>query len=218
MSEVNMVWATPKADQMIGYMARVSNPNASPDDDVSKLIAYLIRHRHWSPFDMANLCLEIVTERDVSRQIIRHSSFKFQEFSQRYAAVDSLPRVKNRAARMQDHKNRQKSIPCRDPDVASWWDREQNRVRAAADAVYAEALEMGIAKEVARSILPEGLTPTKMYVNGTIRSWLHFCDLRRGNGTQKETIEIADKCYAILTDILPDTVAAWKSINGPPVP
>lgn len=100
MSEVNMVWVTPRADQMIGYMARVSNPNASPDDDASKLIAYLIRHKHWSPFDMANLCLEIITERDVSRQIIRHSSFKFQEFSQRYAAVDSLPRVRNRAARM----------------------------------------------------------------------------------------------------------------------
>jgi len=216
MSEVNLVWVTPNADQMIGYIARVSNVNAKPNDNASSLIAYLIKHKHWSPFTMANMCLEIFTERDISRQILRHQSFAFQEFSQRYMVVNTLPEARNRPARMQDPKNRQKSKPCRDPELANWWDEAQTKIKMEVDAIYCTALEMGIAKEVARAVLPEGLTTTRMYMKGDIRSWLHYCDVRRGNGTQPEHIEVADKCYAILKNELPDTVAAWEAANALP--
>ena len=211
MSEVNLVWVTPSADQMIGYIARVSNVSAKPNDEAAPLISYLIKHKHWSPFTMANMCLEIFTERDISRQILRHKSLQFQEFSQRYMVTSALPEAPNRPARMQDPKNRQKSKPCRNPDLMNWWDEAQTKIKMEADAVYNTALEMGVAKEVARSILPEGLTTTRMYVNGDIRSWLHYCEVRRGNGTQPEHIEVADKCYAILKNELPDTVAAWEA-------
>lgn len=211
MSEVNLVWVTPNADQMIGYIARVSNVSAKPNDDASSLIGYLIKHKHWSPFTMANMCLEIFTERDISRQILRHKSLQFQEFSQRYMVTSALPEAPNRPARMQDPKNRQKSKPCDDPEIMKWWDEAQTKMKMKADVIYTAALGYGIAKEVARSILPEGLTTTRMYVNGDIRSWLHYCEVRRGNGTQPEHIEVADKCYAILKNELPDTVAAWEA-------
>lgn len=216
MSEVNLVWVTPNADQMIGYIARVSNVNAKPNDDASSLITYLIKHRHWSPFTMADVCMEIITERDISRQILRHQSFDFQEFSQRYAATSTLPEANNRPARLQDPKNRQKSKPCHDPKLMKWWDLYQTRIKRDAEEAYNAALKMGIAKEVARSVLPEGLTTTRMYMKGDIRSWLHYCDVRRGNGTQQEHIEVADKCYAILKNELPDTVAAWEAANALP--
>jgi thymidylate synthase (FAD) len=216
MSEVNLVWVTPNADQMIGYIARVSNVNAKPNDDASSLIAYLIKHKHWSPFTMANMCLEIITERDISRQIIRHKSLQIQEFSQRYMITSTLPAAPNRPARMQDPKNRQKSNPCDDPEILKWWDEAQAKMKMKADVIYTAALGYGIAKEVARSILPEGLTTTRMYVSGDIRSWLHYCDVRRGNGTQPEHIEVADKCYAILKNELPDTVAAWEALSALP--
>ena len=213
MSEVNLVWVTPSADQMIGYIARVSNVNAKPTDSATSLISYTIRCRHWSPFEMANMCLEIMTERDVSRQILRHHALAFQEFSQRYAATTTLPQAPNRRARTQDPKNRQKSKPCDDPEIMKWWDEAQTKMKMKADVIYTAALGYGIAKEVARSILPEGLTTTRMYVNGDIRSWLHYCEVRRGNGTQPEHIEVADKCYAILKNELPDTVAAWEAAH-----
>jgi thymidylate synthase (FAD) len=206
-----LIWVTPNADQLVAHMARVSAPqNQDNAATAPKLINYLIKHQHWSPFEMANMCLEINTTRDIARQLLRHRTFTFQEFSQRYADVNELPEAPLREARLQDHKNRQSSIPTTDEVLSVWWKTAQDNIRASAETAYQIALEYGIAKEVARAVLPEGLTASRLYMNGTLRSWLHFCALRRGNGTQKETRELADEAWGILREACPSICAAWE--------
>jgi thymidylate synthase (FAD) len=187
---------------MVAYCARVSNPaNQHVTDTNEKLLKYLIRNQHWSPFEMVSICLEINTTRDIARQILRHRSFSFQEFSQRYAIVDEPAELKE--VRLQDHKNRQNSIECQDDALTEEWTKMQKTVSDAADYAYKWALDKGIAKEVARSVLPEGLTPSRMYMNGTLRSWIHYIQLRTGNGTQKEHREVAMACLKAIESIFP---------------
>ena len=212
MGNVKLVWVTPDADDLVTYMARVSAPeNQQKNESSLKLINYLIKHKHWSPFEMVSACVEITTTRDIGRQLLRHRSFSFQEFSQRYAAVDALPLSPLREARLQDTKNRQNSTPCEDDTLISDWKVAQENVRDEANKAYQWALENGIAKEVARAVLPEGLTTSRLYMAGSLRSWLHFCDLRRGNGTQKETMEIADQIWTTLRDVCPLILSAWET-------
>lgn len=208
---VQTVWATPSGDELVARMARVSAPeNEGNTATAPRLIGYLIRHEHWSPFEMVSACLEITTTRDIARQLLRHRSFSFQEFSQRYASVDALPPAPLREARAQDKKNRQNSLPCTSHRTARLWREAQEEVRRASEAAYAWALEHGIAREVARAVLPEGLTSSRMYMAGTLRSWLHFCRLRRGNGTQKETQLIADAAWGELQQAFPAVCRAWE--------
>jgi thymidylate synthase (FAD) len=181
-------------------MARVSNPENQDNPDYERLIRYLIKHQHWSPFEMVNVCMEINCTRDIARQILRHRSFTFQEFSQRYAEAQQWDISE---ARMQDNKNRQNSLETADKDTQRWWQEEQQKVLKQAKTAYSNALKLGIAKEVARKVLPEGLTMSKMYMNGTLRSWVHYVTLRSGNGTQKEHRLIAEQCKTILTDLCP---------------
>ena len=198
---VKLVWVTPKAEEQIAYMARVSNPtNQDNKETAPRLLRYLIRNKHWSPFEMVNVCMEIECTRDIARQILRHRSFSFQEFSQRYAeALD----MECSEARLQDEKNRQNSLPTQDRELQRWWDEMQRSLIAQARGVYGAALNNGIAKEVARKVLPEGLTMSRMYMNGTLRSWMHYVDIRCGEETQKEHREVAEKCKAILTAQFP---------------
>lgn len=189
---VKLIWATPDGDNLVGYMARVSNPNATPEDDSSRLISYLLRHNHYSPFEMVNACVEIQTTRDISRQILRHRSFSFQEFSGRYAEYTGVG-SDLREARLQDHTNRQNSLETRNVDVINEWNAIQDSAAFHAEGLYHEALALGIAKEQARAILPEGLTPTRMYMNGTLRSWIHYWSVRTGPETQKEHRMIAEE-------------------------
>lgn len=207
-----LIWITPEAEKTIGYCARVSNPANQDSENVARLLTYCIRHGHWSVFEMASMCVEINTTRDISRQILRHRSFSFQEFSQRYAAVDALgdgPAL--REARLQDPKNRQNSIETDDPWLQERWEDRQQSVWGNAIAQYKWALENGIAKEQARALLPEGLTPTRMYMSGTLRSWLHYVDLRDGNGTQKEHALIAAEIGDILRREVPTIMEAMQS-------
>lgn len=202
MSNVRLVWVTPNAEDMIAYMARVSNPsNQNNQDTAPKLLKYLMKHKHWSPFEMVNVCMEIETTRDIARQIIRHRSFSFQEFSQRYADVNSFEKAETR---MQDHKNRQNSLPNNDEALELWWQEQQARILYKTQEAYEKALEHGIAKEVARKILPEGLTMSRMYMNGTLRSWIHYCDIRTDPATQKEHREVADQAQEILRELFPN--------------
>ena len=189
---------------LIAYCARVSNPSNQTNTDTSdKLIKYLMKHKHWSPFEMANATLEIETTRDIARQILRHRSFTFQEFSQRYADPVKDLSFEYREARLQDQKNRQNSIETDDRELQKEWLRvQQDALRAAKDA-YQWAISNGIAKEVARAVLPEGLTMSRMYVNGTIRSWLHYIDIRSDVATQKEHREIAMACAKVIAEIFP---------------
>jgi thymidylate synthase (FAD) len=188
----------------IAYIARVSNPSNQNNTATSeKLVRYLMKHKHWSPFEMVSVCMEIETTRDISKQILRHRSFSFQEFSQRYAEPDDLGNFVLRDARMQDEKNRQNSIECDNSQVAAFWENSQRNIISAARMAYEHALKMGIAKEQARAILPEGCTPTRMYMNGTLRSWLHYIEIRSGVETQKEHREIALACAEELKDIFP---------------
>lgn len=185
---------------IISYCARVSNPsNQTNFETADKLLAYCIKHDHWSIFEMVNVVMEIETTRDIARQILRHRSFSFQEFSQRYAAVTDMSPP--REARLQDQKNRQNSIEIDDKNsnFGHNWAYVQEELIFNALSAYKWAIENGIAKEVARSVLPEGLTMSRMYMNGTLRSWIHYCQLRMGNGTQKEHREIAEACWKILT-------------------
>jgi thymidylate synthase (FAD) len=200
---VNLVWITPDAEKHIAYCARVSNPNNQDNPDYKKLLNYCKKHGHWSVFEMASACFEINAPRDISRQILRHRSFSFQEFSQRYADVTTLPFTGYRETRLQDTKNRQNSIETVDDNLKYQWEEIQSNITYAVESGYKWALENGIAKECARVILPEGLTPSRIYMSGTIRSWLHFCDVRGGNGTQKETKEIADAIKKELGLLLP---------------
>jgi len=178
---------------LIAYAARVSNPsNQANTKTTTKLLDYLITHKHWSPFEMASACIEITTTRDIARQLLRHRSFSFQEFSQRYADVRDLDdNFVIREARMQDPKNRQNSIPCDDTSLALTWSLRQDAIIKASKDAYNWAIENGIAKEQARAVLPEGNTVSRLYVNGTIRSWIHYIELRSANGTQKEHMDLA---------------------------
>ena len=201
MSKVSLVWVTPDAERLIAYMARVSNPpNQTNEATAPKLLRYLQKHKHWSPFEMVNVCMEIEVTRDIARQILRHRSFSFQEFSQRYAVADGYEISE---VRLQDEKNRQNSIEVQDRELQSYWEGMQNRVLAEARYCYEAALNNGIAKEVARKLLPEGLTTSRMYMNGTLRSWMHYVDIRCDAATQKEHREVADQCKAILADQFP---------------
>lgn len=202
MSDVRLVWATPNIEHNLAYIARVSNPqNQNHPETAAKLISYLMRNKHWSPFEMVNICMEITTTRDIARQILRHRSFSFQEFSQRYAQVDSFAMSE---ARLQDTKNRQNSLETEDIVLKGWWNEAQNLVQSVANDFYKAALEKGIAKEVARKVLPEGLAVSKMYMNGTLRSWLHYIDVRTDPSTQKEHREVAEKCREVVLSLLPN--------------
>ena len=189
---------------LIAFCARVSNPsNQTNTDTTDKLIGYLIKHKHWSPFEMANVCLEIETTRDIARQILRHRSFTFQEFSQRYADPVKDLSFTYRDARLQDTKNRQNSIETEDPSLQLEWLYQQREVVNAAKKAYEWAMDNGIAKEVARAVLPEGLTMSRMYVNGTIRSWIHFIETRTHISTQKEHRLVALECAKAISVVFP---------------
>jgi thymidylate synthase (FAD) len=187
---------------IVAYCARVSNPaNQSNTETNEKLINYLIKNNHWSPLEMVSICLEIETTRDIARQILRHRSFSFQEFSQRYAVADLG--FEQKEARTQDKKNRQNSIPTDDEELNANWASQQNDVAVKAMEVYQWALQNGIAKEQARAVLPEGMTVSRMYMNGTLRSWVHYIQLRSGNGTQREHQEVAIACAEEIKKIFP---------------
>jgi len=192
------------AQELVAFCARVSNPSNQINTETSeKLIKYLIKNAHWSPLEMVSACLEIETTRDIARQILRHRSFSFQEFSQRYAnPVKDLEFV-TREARLQDLKNRQNSIENEDEEISNIWIEKQENIINEAKKTYNWAIENGIAKEQARAVLPEGNTVSRMYMNGTLRSWVHYIELRSGNGTQKEHMEIALACAEVIAKIFP---------------
>jgi thymidylate synthase (FAD) len=188
--------------EQIAYVARVSNPaNQDNNDNAEKLVRYLIKHQHWSPLEMVNVCLEIETTRDIARQILRHRSFSFQEFSQRYAVADLGFEYKE--ARLQDIKNRQNSIKTNDEQLNEVWIKFQKEVVLEASKTYQWAINNGIAKEQARAVLPEGVTVSRLYMNGTLRSWVHYIQLRSANGTQKEHQSIALACAEAIQPIFP---------------
>ena len=198
------------AQELIAYCARVSNPSNQLNTETSdKLIRYLVKHQHWSPLEMVSACIEITTTRDIARQILRHRSFSFQEFSQRYADPTKDLSFVRRDARKQDTKNRQNSIELdiqnddADRFLAYQWEQMQNKVIETAQNAYTWAIEKGIAKEQARAVLPEGLTESRLYMNGTLRSWIHFIELRSANGTQKEHQEVAIACAQVIAEIFP---------------
>jgi len=192
------------AQELIAFCARVSNPsNQFNMDTADKLIKYLIKHQHWSPLEMVSACLEIETTRDIARQILRHRSFSFQEFSQRYADPTKDLDFVLREARLQDQKNRQNSIHTDDMALKAWWDAKQKFLIDYVKQTYAEAIEKGIAKEQARAILPEGNTVSRLYMNGTIRSWIHYIQLRKENGTQEEHRDVALECANTIAEAFP---------------
>jgi thymidylate synthase (FAD) len=190
--------------ELVAYCARVSNPaNQFNTETSEKLIRYLIRNQHWSPLEMVSACLEIETTRDIARQILRHRSFSFQEFSQRYADPTQDLDFVVREARLQDLKNRQNSIDTDDNELESWWTDQQKTVINLVKDIYAQAISRGIAKEQARAILPEGNTVSRLYMNGTLRSWIHYIELRRAHGTQKEHQQIAVACAEVISAVFP---------------
>jgi len=189
---------------LVAFCARVSNPSNQMNNETSeKLIKYLIKHQHWSPLEMATMCLEIETTRDIARQILRHRSFSFQEFSQRYADPTKDLAFETRQARLQDEKNRQNSIPTTDVQLQFEWDNRQREILELVKRNYKWAIDNGIAKEQARAILPEGLTMSRMYMSGTLRSWIHYIQLRSGNGTQLEHMQIARECAKVIAEVFP---------------
>jgi len=207
-------WSQPNTDiaaqgiddvqELIAYAARVSNPSNQFNTETSeKLIQYLVRHKHWSPLEMVSACLEIETTRDIARQILRHRSFSFQEFSQRYADPTQDLDFVVREARLQDTKNRQNSIETDDDYLQEEWNFKQKAVIEVAKHAYEWAIENGIAKEQARAVLPEGNTISRLYMNGTLRSWVHYIELRSENGTQKEHSEVAKACAKVIAEIFP---------------
>ena len=190
--------------ELVAFCARVSNPSNQFNTDTSeKLIKYLIKHQHWSPLEMVSACLEIETTRDIARQMLRHRSFSFQEFSQRYADPTKDLSFVLREARLQDTKNRQNSVENENLALAAWWEERQKRVIEEAKNAYEWAIMNGIAKEQARAVLPEGLTVSRLYMNGTLRSWIHFIELRSANGTQKEHQEVARECAKVIAEVFP---------------
>ena len=199
------------AQELVAYCARVSNPkNQTNHTTGPKLVRHLLTEGHWSPLEMVNLTIEVVTTRDIARQILRHRSFSFQEFSQRYAKATNF---ELREARLQDKKNRQNSIETDDSALSEEWLMRQADLLRRIEENYNWALDMDIAKEQARAILPEGLTQSTLYMNGTLRSWVHYCMLRMGNGTQLEHIHIASKCWEIIKQHFPDVVEACESLG-----
>jgi thymidylate synthase (FAD) len=208
--QVKLIHITPNAEELITYMARVSNPaNQSNTETSQRLIRYLIEHQHWSPFEMVNMCIEINTTRSIAAQILRHRSFSFQEFSQRYAPVTEMPEIPQ--LRTQDTKNRQNSINNLDEELDKKFQLEIAKQYCQAYRLYRNMIDAGIAKECAREVLPLS-TPTKLYMNGTIRSWIHYCQLRCGNGTQLEHRMIAEGAYKLLQEHLPSVCAALSHV------
>jgi thymidylate synthase (FAD) len=206
--QVNLIHITPDAEQLIAYMARVSNPaNQNNTETSAKLIKYLIDHKHWSPFEMVNMCVEIETTRSVAAQILRHRSFSFQEFSQRYAEVTLRPELPE--FRSQDLKNRQNSVDDLSQEVLLEADQLAAEALVTSYKAYERLLELGVAKECAREVLPLA-TPTRLYMNGTIRSWIHYCQLRCGNGTQKEHQIIAREVWKLLQEHLPSVCVSLE--------
>ncbi len=197
------------AQELVAFCARVSNPsNQFNTDTAEKLIRYLVKNKHWSPLEMVSACLEVETTRDIARQMLRHRSFSFQEFSQRYADPTKDLDFVVREARLQDTKNRQNSVDLdlstdKDRQIAYQWENLQRDLIQRTRDVYSWAIEKGIAKEQARAVLPEGLTVSRLYMNGTLRSWIHFIDLRSGNGTQKEHMEVARECAKVIAEVFP---------------
>jgi len=214
---IKLEWATPDIDKKIGYIARVSNPSNQSNENIQGLIKYMLKHGHVSPFEMANACFEIKTTRDIARQILRHRSFSFQEFSQRYADVTQLGELEFKQCRLQDTKNRQNSIPLdvknndKDRWLAYCWERQQTLVQDAVTVAYNWALENGIAKEQARAVLPEGMTTSILYMNGTIRSWIHYLQQRLDPSTQLEHQQLAKEILQELYQIAPITIGACLS-------
>lgn len=211
LSKPSAITGSNSANDFIAYCARVSNPNNQNNNKTApQLLAYLIKHGHWSPFEMISLTMEIQTTRDISHQIVRHRSFSFQEFSQRYAVSDTF---EIRESRLQDAKNRQDSIALDYEDeyhrrINEDFSMSQHAVLQTARDAYEKALDAGIAKEQARAVLPEGMTGTTLYMAGTLRSWIHYCELRMANGTQQEHADIAKKCWEIIGSHFPSVVKA----------
>ena len=215
----SLIWATPEADQLVGYMARVSNSKAKPEDSAEKLIGFLIRNHHWSPFQMVNMCVEINTTRDISAQILRHQSAHFQEFSTRYADIEDL--IWFRECRFQDDKNRQNSFEADAVDemvngysveeTTSYWDALVNEAKVRGMEGYEEARRRGVAKETARAVLPFGLIPTKLYMNGTARTWIHYLSERTKPGVQKEHRDIALKILDLFKVAMPNIFTAFDT-------
>ena len=206
--KVDLVHVTPDAEQLVAYMARVSNPANQDNPNSAKLIRYLIKHKHWSPFEMVNMCVQIKTTRSIAAQILRHRSFSFQEFSQRYAEVQERPITPN--IRRQDTENRQNSIDDMNEFTIQDFQLRANQLYDMANFLYKDMLAAGVAKECARDILPLA-SPTTMYMNGTIRSWMHYCDLRCANGTQYEHKLIADQVKSLIKQQLPGIYQAmWQ--------
>ena len=205
---VKLQWATPEADKQTLFMARVSNPDNQASESI-RLLFYCMEEGHVSPFDMANACLEINTTRDIGRQILRHKSFFFQEFSGRYQSYDKLEEAPLRECRLQDRKNRQNSIECDDMETKLWWIRTQERIASEATWAYERALGKGIAKEQARVLLPEGLTSSRLYMNGTMRSWIFYLKQRLHPSTQREHRVIAQQALDILRTVAPVTMEAF---------
>ena len=210
MNNVRMISCTPDADKIVGYCARVSNPTNQGNPDVSRLLRYCAKHGHWSVFEMASAVVEIETTRDIARQILRHRSFSFQEFSQRYADVGELQaNVPMRDCRLQDFKNRQNSLETDDIKLKVLWEEQQYELLKQARMVYEWALDNGIAKEQARAVLPEGLTPSRLYVNGTLRSWITFLQVRLDPATQKEHRSVAQSVLDVLRPVAPAVFGAF---------
>ena len=209
---IKLIWITPDAEKLLGYIARVSNPQNQDNENVEGLLRYMVKHQHWSPFEMVSAVFEIETTRDIARQILRHRSFSFQEFSQRYADVSLLPAAQLRECRLQDTKNRQNSLTTDDQSKHGLWAQLQAKVSDVALAAYQQALEMGVAKEQARAVLPEGLTPSRMYMSGTLRSWMHYCQLRTQPETQKEHRLIAQ---SISDELALQVPAVWSAMEQP---
>ena len=223
MSEVNLIGITKPsaytecttANELVAWAARVSNPsNQNNTATAPKLVQYLIKNQHWSPLEMVHVSMEIRTTRDIARQILRHRSFSFQEYSQRYANPTKDLGYVRREARLQDTKNRQNSVETDDREIAETWSMMQADVERVTQKAYNVAIGMGIAKEQARAILPEGLMESVVIMSGSLRSWVHYCDLRMGNGTQKEHAEIAAMCWDIIGHHFPDVKKAIDDINA----
>lgn len=208
MSQVRLIAITPEAEKIMGYVARVSNPSNQENPDVEKLLRYCLKNGHWSVFEHAFATIEIETTRDIARQILRHRSFSFSEFSQRYADASLLGQMVERECRLQDNKNRQNSLACDDVGLQTMWETAQSVTWGTAIASYKEALDRGIAKEQARALLPEGLTPSRLYMSGSVRSWLHYLDVRLDVGVQKEHRLIAGQVAQVLLKEIPTVMAA----------
>lgn len=209
---VTLIWKTPNAENLLAYIARASNPENQNNPKYKGLMSYMADNKHWSPFEMVNMCVEINTTRDIARQILRHRSFSFQEFSQRYQTVDKLGDMVYRECRLQDTKNRQNSLPCDDAIKTHVWNAAQKDVYDLAIDAYNDMLDRGIAKEVARALLPEGLTPSRMYVNGNLRSWIHYVQVRTDPTTQKEHRLIAEEVKQLMIREFPviSEVLEWS--------